>query len=52
MASGSGAKEFLIVSPIINYTIAGLFVAGVLYLKPKIAAAINDSGQAGPESAQ
>ncbi|MGA7965039.1 MAG: VC0807 family protein [Gammaproteobacteria bacterium] len=43
-------KEFLIVSPIINYTMAGLLVAGLLYLKPKMTAAVKDSEQAEPEA--
>lgn len=43
-------KEFLVVSPIINYTIAGLFLAGLLYLKPKLKAAFKEAGQDRPES--
>jgi len=43
-------KEFLVVSPIINYTIAGLFVAGLLYLKPKLTAVFKEARQGQPES--
>lgn len=43
-------KEFLVVSPIINYTIAGLFLAGLWYLKPKLKATFKEAGQGPPES--
>ncbi len=43
-------REFLIVSPIINYTIAGLFLGAMLYMKPKLVAALKAAKQDRNES--
>lgn len=45
-------KQFLVVSPIVNYAMAGLLVAGLLYLKPKMIAVFKDARQAELEASR
>lgn len=39
-------KEFLIVNPIINYAMVGLFLAAIFYLKPKMLEVFKDADRA------
>lgn len=45
-------QEFLVVSPIVNYTMMGLALACLLYLKPKLIAVFKEAEQRQPEAGQ